>query len=68
VRAYDIRELSDEDLAKELDNSHRELLNLRFRIATKQLTNTAEVRIVRKKIARLNTVIRERQLEEDRNG
>lgn len=68
MRAYDIRELSDEDLAKELDNSHRELLNLRFRIATKQLTNTAEVRIVRKKIARLNTVIRERQLEEDRNG
>jgi large subunit ribosomal protein L29 len=68
VRAYDIRELSDEDLAKELDNSHRELLNLRFRIATKQLTNTAEVRIVRKKIARLNTVIRERQLEEDGNG
>ncbi len=68
MRAYDIRELSDEDLAKELDNSHRELLNLRFRIATKQLTNTAEVRIVRKKIARLNTVIRERQLEEDGNG
>jgi large subunit ribosomal protein L29 len=62
VRAHEIRELDDEDLRKELENSYRELLNLRFRVATKQLTNTAQIRVARKNTARLNTVIRERQL------
>ena len=62
MRAHEIRELDDEDLRKELENSYRELLNLRFRVATKQLTNTAQIRVARKNTARLNTVIRERQL------
>ncbi len=62
MRAHEIRELSDEELKKELENTHKESLNLRFRIATKQMSNTAQIRSVKKNIARLNTVIRERQL------
>ena len=62
MRAHEIRELSDEDLLGQLESSHKEILNLRFRIATKQLTNTSQVNTVRKTIARLNTIIRERRL------
>ena len=64
MRSHEIRELSDPELSEQLEDSYRELLNLRFRLATKQLTNTSQIRIVRKDIARLNTVMRERQLGE----
>ena len=62
MRAHEMRELSDQELAKQLEDSYKGLLNLRFRFATKQLTNTAEIGSVRKNIARLNTIMRERQL------
>jgi len=62
VRAHEIRELNDEELDERLDESYREVLNLRFRLATRQLTNTSEIRVVKKKIARLNTIRQERQL------
>jgi large subunit ribosomal protein L29 len=57
-----MRELTSQKLVDELDDSQKELLKLRFRIATKQLANTSELGRVRKNIARLNTIIRERQL------
>ena len=62
MRAQEIRELSDEELKQELENSHKESLNIRFRVATKQMSNTAQVRSIKKNIARLKTVIREREL------
>jgi large subunit ribosomal protein L29 len=62
VRVHEVRELSDEDLAQELEGSYKELLNVRFRLATKQMSNTSQLRIVRRNIARLNTVTHERQL------
>ena len=64
MRVHEIRELSDEDLSKELEGSYRELLNLRFRLATRQLSNTSQIRIVKKNIARLNTIVGERRLGE----
>ena len=63
MRAHEIREMTDEALARQLQDSHRELLNLRFRLATKQLTNTSEITTVKRNTARLNTIIRERQRE-----
>jgi large subunit ribosomal protein L29 len=60
----EIRELTDDQLERELDSAYRSLQNLRFRLATKQLTNTSEVRATKKSIARLLTVHRERQLTE----
>jgi large subunit ribosomal protein L29 len=62
---HDMRTLSHQQLLEELDKSQRELMNLRFRAATNQLPNTNLPRSVRKTIARLQTVIRERQLMEN---
>jgi large subunit ribosomal protein L29 len=64
MRVHEIRELSDDQLAEELEKSGRELMNLRFRAATNQLPNPNEPTEVRKTIARLQTVIRERQIQE----
>jgi large subunit ribosomal protein L29 len=58
----DLRALSDEDLATESYETHRELMNLRFRAATMQLSNVNEIKTARKRIARINTVAREREL------
>jgi len=60
--AEDLRVMSDDELAKQVEESHRELFNLRFRLATKQLANHREVRSVKKRIARLKTIMREREL------
>jgi large subunit ribosomal protein L29 len=58
----DIRGLTDDELSTELDDTHRELMNLRFREATMQLVNVNEIGKARKRIARINTVTREREL------
>lgn len=60
--AEDVRAMSDEELAKQVEEAHRELFNLRFRLATKQLGNHREVRVVKRRIARLKTIMREREL------
>jgi large subunit ribosomal protein L29 len=54
--------MSDDELAKQVEEAHRELFNLRFRLATKQLANHREVRTVKKRIARLKTIMREREM------
>ena len=58
----DLRALTELELEKELDDTHRELMNLRFRAATMQLANVKEIRKARKRIARILTVQREREL------
>tara|TARA_B100000749_G_C18367405_1_gene440190 strand:- start:289 stop:492 length:204 start_codon:yes stop_codon:yes gene_type:complete len=58
----DLRALADEDLATELYETHRELMNLRFRAATMQLANVNEIKKAKKRVARINTVAREREL------
>jgi len=62
LKVGEIRALSTEDLAKQLEESHQELFNLRLRLATKQLVNHREIPRVQKEIARLRTIIREREL------
>ncbi len=62
MRLKEFRDLSTDELNKQLEESHQELFNLRFRLATKQLVNHREVRRVKKKIARLKTLQAERQL------
>ena len=55
-------ELSMGELIEELKATKQEALNLRFRNATGQLENTAEIGKVRKQIARINTLIRQREI------
>ena len=62
MKLKEFRDLSTSDLTKQLDESHQELFNLRFRVATKQLVNHRELRRVKKKIARLKTLLREREM------
>jgi large subunit ribosomal protein L29 len=63
MRIDEIRPLESGELAKRLEEAQQELFNLRFRLATKQLVNYQEVRRTRRKIARMKTVLRERELE-----
>ena len=62
MKPNEIRILSDSELTKQLDEAHKELFNLRFRLATKQLVNHREILVVKKKIARMETIKREREL------
>ena len=62
MRLKEFRELNADELSKQLEETHQELFNLRFRLATKQLVNHRELRRVKKKIARLKTIIKEREL------
>ena len=61
MRAREIRELSDEELAKRLAESREELFNLRFQAATGALENTARLTLAKRDIARLLTVQTERE-------
>jgi large subunit ribosomal protein L29 len=63
VKAFDLRELTTQELQERLEESKEELFNLRFQLATNQLDNTARLRELRKDIARVATVIREQELE-----
>jgi large subunit ribosomal protein L29 len=62
LKAKEIRALSPEELSKQLEAAHRELFDLRFRLATKQLVNHREIPRVKRGIARLETIMREREL------
>jgi large subunit ribosomal protein L29 len=57
-----LREMDLNELVDELRETKHEALNLRFRNATGQLENTAEITKVRRQIARINTLIREREI------
>jgi large subunit ribosomal protein L29 len=58
----DIRNLTGPELARRLDEAHQELFNLRFQYSTGQLKNTARLAQVKREIARLRTVLREREM------
>ena len=62
MNLQELRDLSTSDLTKQLEELHQELFNLRFRVATKQLVNHRELRRIKKMIARLNTLLKEREL------
>ncbi|GAA4065027.1 50S ribosomal protein L29 [Amphibacillus indicireducens] len=62
MKANEIRELTTAEIEQNVQSLKEELFNLRFQLATGQLENTARLREVRKSIARLKTVVREREL------
>ena len=63
MKAEEIREMTGEELQKKLADLKSELFNLRFQLATGQLDNPARVRDVRKDIARVKTIIHEREFK-----
>ena len=60
--AHELRELSADELTTRLHEAKEELFNLRFQNATGQLTNNRRLGTVKRDIARIHTVIREREL------
>ena len=62
TKVSDLRELADDDLATKLRESKEELFNLRFQGATGQLESHGRLRAVRRDIARIYTIMREREL------
>jgi large subunit ribosomal protein L29 len=62
TRAAELRETPDEELLTQLVEAKTELFNLRFQLVTGQLDNYARVREVKKDIARINTILRDREI------
>ena len=60
--AGELRELTEDELTDKLREFKEELFNLRFQSATGQLANNRRLRVVRQEIARIYTVLREREL------
>lgn len=62
MQPSEVRSLSQTEIARRLDEAHHELFNLRFQYATGQLKNTTRLSQVRREVARLRTIMREREL------
>lgn len=63
MRARNLRDLTDQELEAKEEDLKRKLFNLRFQVATDQQDNTALIAETRKDIARVKTILRERELE-----
>ena len=64
MKIEEMRSTSVVELKKKIDSAHQELFNLRFRLSTRQLVNHRELPRVKKEIARLETIVREKELSQ----
>jgi large subunit ribosomal protein L29 len=62
MKAAEVRDLSEEELRAKLRELQEELFNLRFQLATGQIENVGRIRTVRRDIARLKTIQRQRDV------
>lgn len=62
MMATELRDLSDEELAQKLEEAKEELFKLRFRLVTGQLDNPMLLKSTRREVARIMTVMREREI------
>jgi len=63
MKIYEIREMSDEEIIKRIDENGSALVDLRFSHELKNLTNTAKLDLLKKDIAKMKTVLKERELK-----
>ena len=59
MKASEIRALNPEEIKLKVSDSREEMMNLRFQQVTGQLTDTSSIRIIRRDIARMETILRE---------
>jgi large subunit ribosomal protein L29 len=64
-KAAELRELPEDELVARIEAAKEELFNLRFQLATGQLDNTARLKEVRHDVARIATVLREREIDQE---
>jgi large subunit ribosomal protein L29 len=67
MKASKMRDMADEDLVQEETELRQQLFKLRFQTATGQLESASRMRSVRRDIARIMTILRERELAKERN-
>jgi large subunit ribosomal protein L29 len=65
AKASELRNLESDDLREQIKGYYEELFNLRFQKVTGSVTNTSRPRQVKKEIARIKTILRERELEQE---
>ena len=63
MKANEIRNLADEKIQAQIDETREELMNLRFQQSTGELLDTSRIRETKRLVARLETILRERELE-----
>ena len=68
LRAKDLRDLTDDELDARLADSRQELFNLRFQSVTGALENTSRLKLAKRDIARILTVVHEREAEAAKQG
>ena len=68
TRASELRDLSDDELGDRLKERRQELFNLRFQSVTGALENSARLKLAKREIARILTVVTEREMTKARNG
>lgn len=68
MKAVEIREMSTEDILSELDGSREELMRVRFQITTGEMSDTSRTHILKKNIARMITILKEREVAESMEG
>lgn len=64
MKIHEIKQMKSEEILKQINEEEKNLLDLKFSHALKQLTNTAKLRLLRRDIAKMKTELRLRQLEE----
>ena len=67
MKIYEIREMSSEEIIKRIKEEEDNMVDLRFQHELKNLTNTAKLRLTRHDIAKMKTVLKERELEAVKN-
>jgi len=65
--ANEIRELSLEEIEQKILEAHQELFNLRFQMTTRQLKDYNRIKVVKREIARLNTIAHEKKMQARRS-
>ncbi|HET53857.1 MAG TPA: 50S ribosomal protein L29 [Ignavibacteria bacterium] len=66
MKIYEIREMSTEEILRRIVDEEKNLVDMRFQHELKQLTNTSKLKEVRHDIAKMKTVLRERELQEQK--
>lgn len=68
MKIYEIKEMSTKEIIKRIKEEENNLVDLRFQHELKNLTNTAKLKLVRKDIAKMKTVLKERELAEKKSA
>ena len=63
MKIYEIKEMNNDELVKRIAEEEKNLVDLQFAHQLKQLTNTAKLNIVKKDIARMKTILKEREMQ-----